>query len=447
MKRLFFICLSALMIASCGNGTAQLRCNYSSTDISTTEDEHVILAGFAARTELSEGIHIPLRSHCLVIADGADKICIISNDLMEVSTNLANEIRDSISVRSGLSKERILMHCIHTHSAPRLGGASVKPDGTNYTYKNRTVRAIIDNAVSTICDDGSLRPFKVEIAKGNTNINTNRCEDGGPRDGTLYAVRFKDADGKPICAAINLACHPVCMGHESLLLSSDYSGVARKAARDTWGCEIFQFTGASGNMDPRGGCQLFDHAEELGAELAGDLKELEFKEVKSDNILKFATGKAELPFVIDEITPEAVQNQVDTLVNMKTEFPSFPDDVRGWAQVISKGIAEGTVKNKLDFNMAAVNIDGIIFFFTQGEPFCEYQEKARASFPDVDVIFAGYTNGQNAYLPSERAFEVRTGYEYELEQMHVYVKTPCPLSSKMPAVFQNAIANVIEKVK
>lgn len=446
MKRLFFLSLCLLMIVSCSDGSGQLRCNYNSTDISTTDDEHVILAGFAARKELSTGIHLPLRSHCLVITDGDEKVCIISSDLMEISMELADEMRDSISARSGLAREKILMHCIHSHSAPRMGGASTKPGSSNYTYKNRTVASIVDNAVRTICEEEAFKPFTLETAECQTGINTNRCEEGGPRDGTVYAFRVKDADGKPVCAAINIACHPVCMGYKSLLLSSDYSGVARKAIEEEWGCEVFQLTGAAGNMDPKGGCQMADHAEEIGAELAADLKGMEFKPVKGKAILKFATGQAELPYMIDAVTPEAVKSHADSLVLASTDFPRFADDVRRWEADILERFEEGGVENTLHFSMAALNIDGITFFFTQGEPFCEFQMKARETSRSNMIFFAGYTNGQNAYLPSAHAFEYRKGYEYELEQMHVYIGSPYPLSSRMPAIFQEAVDNTIKEV-
>ena len=85
-------------------------CNYTSADISTLEDEHVVLAGFAAREGLSDGIHIPLRTHALAITDGTQKVCIISNDVMEISPSLAGEIRTEISKRSGLPYDNILLH-------------------------------------------------------------------------------------------------------------------------------------------------------------------------------------------------------------------------------------------------------------------------------------------------------------------------------------------------
>lgn len=447
-KRLtVFTLLTSLALSLCSCGGSGLKCNFSSADISALEDEHLVLAGFAARQGLSDGIHIPLKTNCLVVSDGKQKVCIISSDLMEISPALADEIRDSISVRSGLDRERILLHCIHTHSAPRLGGVSVEPGGPNRAYKLRTVKAIVDNAVGTITDDAAFKPFRMEVAKGSAPINYNRCEDGtGPVDSDLYAVKIISGK-KPVCAFYNIACHPVCMGPKSLLLSSDYSGVARGLVEDAWGCEVFQLTGAAGNMDPKGGCLLVGHAEEIGTELADCLKALEFTKVKPEGVLKFDTGMAQLPYLIDEVTPAAVRAHADSIaVAFKTEFPRFAEDVRGWEAEILSRFDKGPVPNKLDFNMAALNLDGIVFFFSQGEPFCEYQTELRAKHPGSVIFFSGYTNGQNSYLPSAHAYEYRKGYEYEIEQMHVYIKAPYPLSPKMPAAYSDAVEKTIQKV-
>lgn len=249
------IALCVFMFTMFALNASPLKCNFVSADISTTQEEHVMLAGFAARTELSNGIHLKLRTSCLTISDGNEKVCIISNDLMEVSPSLADEIRDSISTRSGLAKERILMHNIHSHSAPRMGGVAAQPGGSNYEYRIRTSETIISNAVKCITAESDYLPFHLEIAEGNAYINCNRCETVGPVDRTLYAAKIVSEEGKPICAFYNYACHPVSMGPESLLLSSDYSGVARCIISEKWGCEVFQLTGAAGNMDPVGGSQ------------------------------------------------------------------------------------------------------------------------------------------------------------------------------------------------
>lgn len=445
MKRILIYFIAVLAACSC-TGT-QLECNYSSADISTIEDEHCVLAGFAAREGLSDGIHIPLKTHALAVTDGVQTVCIISNDLMELSPALTKEVRKEISRRSGLAFENILIHNIHTHSAPRFGGASAEPGGTNAQYKTRTLETIVSNAVKVIADKSAYRPFTVETAKGTTGINRNRCEKGGIADHEVYAARLVDRKGKPVCAFFNIACHPVCMGYKSMMISSDYSGVARREIAEEWGCEVFQLTGAAGNMNPIGGERTFEHAEEVGKQLYEDLKKMNFEAVPATGLLRFSSGKAHLPYSIDKVTPEAVKEHADMISeSYKTSFPRFTQDVRRWEKEILGRFETEEVSSTLDFEMAALNMDGILFFFTQGEPFCEYQLAARASFPDQTLFFAGYTGGQNSYLPSEHAYKVRKGYEYEIEQMHVYIKAPYPLSEKMPSVYQEEVFKTIARV-
>ena len=104
MKRAWILLL-VLSVLSCNKGG--LTMSYSSADISTTEDEHVVLAGFAARDGLSDGIHQHLYTHCLVLGDGTQKVCIISNDLMEISPAISDTIRTMIAEQSGLALDNI----------------------------------------------------------------------------------------------------------------------------------------------------------------------------------------------------------------------------------------------------------------------------------------------------------------------------------------------------
>ena len=438
MKKVFIYILLIMSALSCSKG---LTMSYSSADISTTEDEHTMLAGFAARSKLHDGIHQHLFTHCLVLGDGTQKVCIISNDLMEISPALAVTMRAMIAEKSGLAVDNILMHNIHTHSAPRSGGWCNVPGGPNRAWKDRMVETVVDNAVKNIAAEG--KPFKLEIGKGCTSINGNRCEKGGPVDHDVYVARFLQK-GKPVVSVVNLACHPVCMGAGSLLLSSDYPGICGKYLSEAWGGEVFQLTGAAGNMDPALGPKMVEYAEECGKSLADSLVNIKFSRVTSKGLLRLVNETVDLPYQIDVITPEAVIAHADSLAaSARTVFPRFADDVMGWKEEILERFEEGPVPSKLRYHLHGVDLDGVIFFFSDGEPFCEYQMEARAAFPDRAIFFAGYTNGQNSYLPSERAYQVRKGYEYEVEQMHVYIKAPYPLSEKMPSVYREGVIKTI----
>ena len=440
--RLQLTLLAALLAVAC-NGGGKLTCSYSSADISTTEEEHVVLAGFAARNALSDGIHQHLYTHCLVLGDGTQKVCLISNDLMEISPAISDTIRTMIAEKSGLALDNILMHNIHTHSAPRSGGASNYTGGTTRAWKERMVATVVDNAVKTIAAKGE--PFTLEVGKGQTYINGNRCEKEGPVDHDVYVARFLQ-HGKPLVSIVNLACHPVCMGPGSYLLSSDYPGIYARYLSEIWGGEVFQLTGAAGNMDPAEGPGRVEYAERTGKEIADALKGIPFEKVPAKGLLRLVNETVDLPYQIAEVTPEAVIRHADSLAaTARTTFPRFADDVMNWKDEILERFDNGPVPSKLRYHLHGLDVDGIVFFFSDGEPFCEYQMEARAAFPDRTVFFAGYTNGQNSYLPSEHAYEVRKGYEYEIEQMHVYIKAPYPLSDRMPSTYREGVIRTIRE--
>ena len=285
----------------------------------------------------------------------------------------------------------------------------------------------------------------MKVGKGKSYINANRCEKDGPADHDVYVARFFQ-DGKPVVSVVNFACHPVCMGPSSYLLSSDYPGVAARYLREAWGGDVFQLSGAQGNIDPAAGPKTVEYAEQCGKELAEAVRDIPLETVPEKNLLKLVNRTVDLPYEVDKVTPEAVVRHADSLAATAiTAFPRFARDVQGWKEEILARFETGEVPSKLRFHLHGVNLNGIVFFFSDGEPFCEYQMEARAAFPESMVFFAAYTNGQNSYLPSEHAYQVRKGYEYEIEQMHVYIKAPYPLSEKMPSIYREGVLETIRE--
>lgn len=439
------VLLLILLLISCSEPLS-LKCYYRVADI--TPVDSVVLAGFAARKGLSTIIHYPLKTHCLVIKNSSRKVCIITNDLMEISIELTNEIKQEIVKKSGLPSECIFIHNIHTHSAPRTEGECSMPGKSNWNYRNITKKTIIDNAVSTIsANESNYQPFSFEVAKGECLMNSNRCEKNGPCDHDIYALRLIDKKGMPIIALLNYSCHPVSLNYRSLVVSTDFPGVTCKQLAEKWGCPVFYFTGASGNINPAGGLKADTaYTDMKGRMLAESIENAVFKKISPVNKLEILNNEIHLPYQIDSITPEAVNTHVDEIIKWKGVSDTWVNDVHRWQERTLKKLADKKVKNYLPFQIAAVNAGGVILFFTQGEPFCEYQQFLRKSVPDRTILFIAYTNGQNSYLPSKHAYGVE-GYDYETKQMHIYIDAPFPLSNRVPDLYETAIKNIVEKVK
>jgi hypothetical protein len=154
--------------------------------------------------------------------------------------------------------------------------------------------------------------------------------------------------------------------------------------------------------------------------------------------------EVKLPFRVSEITPEIVNDHADEIKQWNA-FGTWKNDVERWRSATLEKIVNGEMKNYLPFEIASVNIGGLVLFFSQGEPFNEYQTLLRENNPGIPLFFIAYTNGQNSYLPSKYAFG-RDAYEYEKEQMHIYIGAPYPLSDEMPVVYETAIKQIVNDV-
>jgi hypothetical protein len=64
---------------------------------------------------------------------------------------------------------------------------------------------------------------------------------------------------------------------------------------------------------------------------------------------------------------------------------------RGGEKERLKSCAHGKTKDYLPFEVAAANVGGLIMFFTQGEPFNEYQSGLRKEFAGTPLMFIAYT--------------------------------------------------------
>jgi hypothetical protein len=448
LKYLFVVVVAALMGACASAPVPALQCYYQVADITPTDS--VVLAGFAARKGLSDGVYRPLKSHCLVLRNATEQVCIITNDMMEISTEQSDLIRGEIAQRSGLDVNHIFLHCTHTHSAPRTGGWTVEPGAPNVGFRAQFIHTVVSNAVEAITAERSrFVPFRLEIAKGSCLMNYNRCEKEGPCDRDVYALRLVDTKDKPIVALLNYSCHPVSLGWRSKVVAPDFTAAACTQLQQAWGCPVFYFTGASGNIDPAGGLKADTaYTAGKGKMVADAIAQSPFTKLPASDELKVVNREIDLPYQVDSITPEAIRAHVKSLGELGGVSDTWNDDYHRWEKSTLKKLAEGKVKNYLPFQVGAVNVGGAILFFTQGEPFCEYQMQLRQENPDREILFIAYTNGQNSYLPSAYAYASdNPGYNYEKKEMHVYIGAPFPLSERMPAVYSAGIAETVNEVK
>lgn len=434
------LCLTISSPAAADKG---LTCNIRTADI--TPQESVLLAGFANRKLPSNGIHRPLHTHCLVLKSGTEKICLISNDLMEISMEDADRVRDRISSRSGIAKDRILMHNIHTHSAPRNGGTAIQNSEANKRYAESLFRIISDNAVQAVGDEQSFTPFRIRTGKVQCRLNGNRRRAERGCDPDVMIVRLEDTKGKTLATLVNYACHPVSLNWESYVVSPDFPGIAAEQIEKQWGGTVLYLNGAAGDVDPAGKLRADTaYTESRGEMLARAVLGAELKSVRKDPSLKIYNETVPLPFRVSEITPDLIRRHAEEIRPLKNQFRTWPEDVTRWEKRMLQELEEGKVKNYRPVAIGSLRIGTIVLLFSQGEPFHSYQMEMRKRSKAKQLLFMGYTNGQNCYLPDAQAFQEGG---YEVDQMYIYIGAPYPLSDKSPQLYLSALEKAVDQVR
>ena len=110
-----------------------IYCNINVADI--TPKEPLFLAGFANRSGMSESVHRPLKTQCLALRRHNNTICMIFNDLMEVTPDIVKEITQKISDKTRLAQDHIFIHSDHTHSAPIMDNMGIQHSDDNHLYR------------------------------------------------------------------------------------------------------------------------------------------------------------------------------------------------------------------------------------------------------------------------------------------------------------------------
>lgn len=137
----------------------------------------VWLAGYAGRSSGCIGVHDELYARVLALDDGLSLACIISLDLIALDFDLVELIRDGIHRKVGISYERILLNCSHTHSGP--GTRTFRAMGErDELYCNVMARKVV-GAVQQAAD--MLAPVSLRWGRAPVQIGINRRERRGER--------------------------------------------------------------------------------------------------------------------------------------------------------------------------------------------------------------------------------------------------------------------------
>ena len=241
-----------------------LRAGTAKRDI--TPAKPVMLAGYASRKELSQGIHDPLSARVVAFEQGGSRLVLVSTDVIGFSGGASASVRKAIVEACGLQPSELFLTAIHTHSAPSvtLGGPTAHPNNVEYT---KTLEAELVAAVREAM--AHMGPVQIAAGSGSSPVGANRREvvqDAAGKskvqlgrnpslltDREVQVLRVSRAETGELAAVVfAYATHSTAMGPRSLLVSGDVHGLAAQFVEGHLGGGVIapEFAGASGNVDP-----------------------------------------------------------------------------------------------------------------------------------------------------------------------------------------------------
>ncbi|MHC4145066.1 MAG: neutral/alkaline non-lysosomal ceramidase N-terminal domain-containing protein [Planctomycetota bacterium] len=132
-----------------------LRAGVARTDI--TPEKPVKMAGYGARTKLSEGVHDPLLARVVVFENNGKRLVLVSTDLIGFYSGTADHFRKIILDEFKLKPGELFLSSVHTHAGPGLTIDKEKGHANNLEYTKKLegtlvklIRGALDYTDSTI---------------------------------------------------------------------------------------------------------------------------------------------------------------------------------------------------------------------------------------------------------------------------------------------------------
>lgn len=460
----------------------------------------VDLLGYVRRAIAAREAYGPLMATAAVFRDGATTVVVIGADVVGLTTEMSDRIRDRVGQAVGCDPAAVLLNSSHTHAAP-WPGARIKMggefDGWTPTelryweavpdlYASAARKAVERLAPARVSGGLGEAPGlavnrRERTADGRTILGWNR---GGVRDDAVVAIRVDGTAGAPaspeaIATVVSFACHPVVIGPDVPGAGPDFVGPLRTvASRIRKGAVTIFLQGAAGDALP---LEAFGEAEGhavaagFGQRLAleathavADAHPWPIKIDRSDwgSVTPISLYRRRLA---PEQPPQPLRSARRIMSLPLTELPPAADLERelaerredlaarleqgetrvttnviryhiAWLERMLAQEAAGGRATALEGEIWAARIGDCAIVGAPGEVFGAIGTAVRRASPAPVTIFAGYSQGSLGYVatPDEYAFG---GYEPVIS--HRGYGQPAPFSPVVAAIIERTALELL----
>lgn len=371
------------------------------------------LAGYF-HERIATWVRDDLHCHALVLEADGGRLALVSCDLICVEADTADAMKAAIATATGISPERVLIHCTHTHTGPtvrRTSGLAADPEYLAALPGKvaETVRAATADMFDAIVSAGR----REEAGLGSNRLG--RQPDGnevfgkagvigpaGPIDPEVLALGVRDLAGRLRAMVVNYAMHPDTIGGGTAdFLSADWPGEIGKALASVYGPEVVTvfLNGACGDINharweptrlPTGRAAK---SVQMGRTLAGcAMAAVETAEPLESARIGAALHWLDIPFY----TRDAAYFAEVAAARAKPAA-----ELRGWEQALLKMDGLWTYDGQVaHVPVQALRFGDVIFAGLPGEIFVKWGLEVKHWSPGRFTFMAELANGWFGYVPT-----------------------------------------------
>ena len=403
-----------------------LRAAVAKVDI--TPPIGIPLGGYKkGRSGPATGIHDPLHAVVLVFDDGEKRAAIVSLDIIQLSYQVADSIRNAIEITIGIQGDYVIINASHTHASPW-------PE-TDVHYQKEFIAKIAGAARIAV---SRLHPVSLGYGEGKIDFNTSRrfvdaegkCHSKlnpeGICDHRVKILRIDDGNSlTPMAVLMHAVCHSNVFRAANTEVSADFPGIAKTFVEQAFGngTTAMFLQGCTGDIRPN----LPDiDPEGDGFGRSGS---------EADMIWCGWTLGAEAVRVAtklrvhEQLTQRESNFQIEaamSILELQADAEKLKE--RTWSRY-------RIVDGKCLLTIRVIKIGNIWFVSLPGEPVVEYGFQIEKSMKELGKVFVlGYSAVEAAYIPVEHMF-AEGGYEAQ-----------CPYTPSCEKIVLNGVNQLVKEV-
>jgi neutral ceramidase len=371
-----------------------------------------------------KGVYRDLYARAVVFEHKGQKIAVVLCDLLGISGELVQKIRERAHQITGIAPEGIFIACTHSHSTPDTIGSGFEcPE---------YLESLVETIVNTICiATEEMKPVRMgwgrvpirglahsrRMKMANGKVYTTRygvpstwrvdpkiIKNQGQIDPDLTIIRIEKLDGEPMALISNFGCHAsvALMSH---MISGDFPGEAMAILEAVYGdpCVVLCTNGAAADVDPTlempfWGPRNDQNASHLGKIFAAQVLECA-ERITVEDIPQIAISQQKVKLQVREDWICLLEKEKE---RMQQEFSKDWTYSSVTNQILKSGVINTEVQT--------IHLNSLFMVGFPGEIFSDTGLELKSNVDGRAAIAIELSNDNIGYIPTAEAFK-EGGYE------------------------------------